>query len=320
MLIAITIIAVDKAGNISDVYRTVNPYYEDPLAEKKEETPLPENATPTEPTDAEANVTEHTTEANKEFYTIQTDSEKVFYLIIDKTGEQEKVYFLTEISERDLLNVTSDNSETLPMNSAVVESALPNDTQKTESTEKIESTEKKQEIIQATWRYLLKTGLTHASVGDLCRETKIAQSSLYYWFENKDDIWISAGRYGLSKVVDALFAFTLAHTSKVRTYFDLLLDEVEKYKYELRLAIQITTSPIFGKRMRDKSKDFRLLYENYAEKIIKIFNCTHDQAEIFIYSIIAFVIDYALWDDRDKTQMLLDNLYNRIVDRLQLEI
>ena len=136
-----TIQAVDKAGNISDVYRTVNPYYEDPLAEKKEETPLPESATPTEPTDAEANVTEHTTEAEKEFYTIQTDSEKVFYLIIDKTGEQEKVYFLTEISERDLLNVTSDNSETLPMNSAVVESALPNEIPKTESTEKIENTE-----------------------------------------------------------------------------------------------------------------------------------------------------------------------------------
>ena len=136
-----TIQAVDRVGNISDVYRTVNPYYEDLLAEKKEETLLPESAIPTEPTDAEADVTEHTTEAEKEFYTIQTDSEKVFYLIIDKTGEQEKVYFLTEISERDLLNVTSDNSETLPMNSAVVESALPNNTIKEESKENTESKE-----------------------------------------------------------------------------------------------------------------------------------------------------------------------------------
>ena len=136
-----TIQAVDKAGNISDVYRITNPYYVDPLAEKKEESPLPESATPTGPTDAEADVTEHSTEAEKEFYTIQTESEKVFYLIIDKTGEQEKVYFLTEVSERDLLNVTSDNCETLPMNSAVVESALPNDIPKTETTENVENTE-----------------------------------------------------------------------------------------------------------------------------------------------------------------------------------
>ena len=179
--------------------------------------------------------------------------------------------------------------------------------------------DKKKAIIKTTWEYLLKTGLTNASIGDLCRDEKLAQSSLYYWFENKDDIWISAGKYGLSKVVDALLTFTFNHTSDIRKYFDTLLDEVEKYKYELRLALQITTSPIFGKRMRDKSKDFRLLYERYANELISIFDCTYEQAEIFIYSIIAFVIDYAIWDDGDKTQMLLENLYGRIVNILHIE-
>lgn len=77
--------------------------------------------------------------------------------------------------------------------------------------------------------------------------------------------------------------FTLEHTTDIRKYFDTLLDEVEKYKYELRLAIQITTSPVFGERMRDKSKDFRLWYEKYAGKLIEIFGCTYEQAETFIY-------------------------------------
>ena len=49
-------------------------------------------------------------EQGKEFYTIQTASDKVFYLIIDRDGEEEMVYFLTEITENDLLNTTSDNS------------------------------------------------------------------------------------------------------------------------------------------------------------------------------------------------------------------
>lgn len=179
--------------------------------------------------------------------------------------------------------------------------------------------DKRKAIITDTWNYLLKTGLANASVGDLCREAKLAQSSLYYWFENKDDIWISAGKYGLSKVVDALFTFTLNHTEDVRKYFDTLLEEVEKYKYELRLALQITTSPVFGERMREKSKDFRLLYEKYAEKIIGIFECTHDQAEVFIYSIIAYVIDYVIWDDGEKTQMLLENLYARIIEKIDIK-
>ena len=179
--------------------------------------------------------------------------------------------------------------------------------------------DKRMAIITTTWDYLLRTGLTNASIGDLCREAKLAQSSLYYWFENKDDIWISAGKYGTSKVVDALLSFTLDHIDDIRKYFVTLLDEVEKYKHELRLAIQITTNPTFGKRMRDKAKDFRLWYEKYADKLIEIFGCTYLQAETFIYSIISYVIDYAIWDDRDKTQMLLDNLHGRIINILDIE-
>jgi hypothetical protein len=68
---------------------------------------------------------EQTSDKGKEFYTIQTASEKVFYLVIDRDGEDEKVYFLTEVSENDLLNTTTDNSETLPKNSAALESAIP---------------------------------------------------------------------------------------------------------------------------------------------------------------------------------------------------
>ncbi|MBE7025138.1 MAG: TetR/AcrR family transcriptional regulator [Ruminococcaceae bacterium] len=177
--------------------------------------------------------------------------------------------------------------------------------------------DKKKLIITATWKYLLKIGLANASIGDLCREEKLAQSSLYYWFENKDDIWISAGKYGLAKVVDALMSFTLEHVNDIRKYFDTLLDEVEKYKYELRLAVQITTSPVFGERMREKSKDFTFWYDKYAGELNRIFGCTKLQAEIFIYSVIADVIDYAIWDDRDKTQMLLDNLCARTVNLLQ---
>ena len=121
-----TVQAMDMAGNMSDVYRVKNIYYRTE-ADDDEESTLPEDAKPTDPTDAKADVTEHDDGSKKEFYTIQTDSEKVFYLIIDKSGENEQVYFLTEISERDLLNVTSDTKQTLPQNNAVIESAIPDD-------------------------------------------------------------------------------------------------------------------------------------------------------------------------------------------------
>ena len=161
-----TISAMDNAGNMSEVYKTKNPYYKDP-ADESDENPtkqLPANAEATKPGNATGTVTEHTrtdgdgntvpqtpeeqkkqefakadaeekaesgdtekeqSKQGKEFYTIQTASEKVFYLIIDRDGEEEMVYFLTEVTENDLLNVTADNSETLPKNSAALESAIP---------------------------------------------------------------------------------------------------------------------------------------------------------------------------------------------------
>ena len=140
-----TIQAVDYAGNQSNRYKLENPYYskEKEDDEKSMAEQLPTDAIPSNPSDAVAYVTEHiklrsisdksmeiqedkeSIENSKEFYTIRTKTDKVFYLIIDRVGNKETVYFLTEISENDLLNVTSDNREVLPQNSVALESAIP---------------------------------------------------------------------------------------------------------------------------------------------------------------------------------------------------
>lgn len=134
--------AVDKAGNISDQYSIENPYYIDPKKQEKssepnQETPiqLPIRAEATKPTEAKATViNESQSPTNKQaahmggeekltgksFYTIQTKSEKIFYLVIDNEKEQDNVYFLTEASENDLLNFTGTTAQTIPQNGATV--------------------------------------------------------------------------------------------------------------------------------------------------------------------------------------------------------
>lgn len=115
---------------------------------------LPSDAAPSKPTSATGTVTEHTesnasettpndsdtaqagantpsasNEKGKEFYTITTKGDKVFYLIVDKDKTSDNVYLLTEVGENDLLNFTDSNTVTLPQNSAVTESALPDNTE-----------------------------------------------------------------------------------------------------------------------------------------------------------------------------------------------
>ena len=154
----IEITATDTAGNTSDKYSMQNPYYEwavkqaiaqsadansnnatttTPTGEEQQvNSPLPQDAKPSEPTTSTGTVEDRTvtgieqeladqnetvdkissttTAAGKEFYTISTKSGKVFYLIIDNEQSQDNVYFLTEVDEQDLMNFTLSDTVTLP--------------------------------------------------------------------------------------------------------------------------------------------------------------------------------------------------------------
>lgn len=122
-----TVTALDNAGNLSDEYLIQNPYFE---KEENYASELPSDASPSGETEAKADVTEYTEVKGddgsvKVFYTFETENGKVFYLIINRTQNGEEVHFLTDVSENDLLNTTSDNSEVLPKNSAALSSGLP---------------------------------------------------------------------------------------------------------------------------------------------------------------------------------------------------
>lgn len=103
---------------------------------KSETSPLPQDAQASEPTQARGTVEERTVtgiekelaqsgesaesvtqtavDGTKEFYTISTKSGKVFYLVVDNSKSQDNVYFLTEVSDKDLMNFTLSDTVTLP--------------------------------------------------------------------------------------------------------------------------------------------------------------------------------------------------------------
>lgn len=134
--------AIDTAGNASSVYKVLNPYFDDNPTDNDDKglSTLPEDGSKSDPSGAKALVLSHaktdsygnliagTAETygeevidGKDFYTIKAESGKIFYLIIDRKNGDETVYFLTEVSENDLLNVTDGEGNTLTKNSASLE-------------------------------------------------------------------------------------------------------------------------------------------------------------------------------------------------------
>jgi len=74
-----------------------------------ETTPEPNPFTPA----GTGTVIDNATDADgKEFYTIMTPNENVFYLIIDRQRETENVYFLNAVTERDLMALAEVSGDT----------------------------------------------------------------------------------------------------------------------------------------------------------------------------------------------------------------
>ena len=64
-------------------------------------------------------------ENGKEFFTIKTPSENVFYLIVDRERESENVYFLNTVTESDLMALAEKDGTSAGNTSAVPEPSAP---------------------------------------------------------------------------------------------------------------------------------------------------------------------------------------------------
>ncbi|MBV7276107.1 DUF4366 domain-containing protein [Clostridium sp. PL3] len=66
-----------------------------------------------------------TDEDGKQFYTITTADENVFYLVIDLQRETDNVYFLNAVTEKDLLALAEKSEDTVENETAVVSTPEP---------------------------------------------------------------------------------------------------------------------------------------------------------------------------------------------------
>ena len=120
--------ATDFAGNKSKEVQVKNPYYVKPTPAPAQPTEAPapqptESAVPESkpftPAGSATTVDNATDGDGKEFFTITTLDENIFYLIIDRQRETENVYFLNAVTEEDLLALAQKKDGGTPGESAV---------------------------------------------------------------------------------------------------------------------------------------------------------------------------------------------------------
>lgn len=174
-------------------------------------------------------------------------------------------------------------------------------------------------FLEPSFRFLVKNGLENTSVRDLCRVMGVSSGNIYYWFKDKEDIYISVIMYGLERTASALFRKLFDKIDNLQEFFETFIDEIDCFSTELRLCFQAVCSPIYGGRLREQGNNFKGVYEKYISHMAKALNCSTDLIRPVIYKIISILVDYVLWEDRETSLMLLKDVYETMLMKLEIE-
>ena len=174
----------------------------------------------------------------------------------------------------------------------------------------------KEKLVTTAFEYLVENGLENSSIRDLCKAIGISTGSMYYWFDGKESVYITAVKYGINKVSSALFQYALDTMQSPRRFFKGYLSEIDKYKKEFRLILQVAASPVYGHTVRTSAVDFKVIYDKYIEKLSDIIGCTSMELVPIIYNLISILTDYVIWEDKEASVMQVEFLYESL-DRIR---
>ena len=177
----------------------------------------------------------------------------------------------------------------------------------------------KSELSEKVFLYLVKYGLENITIREMCKQTGIVQGTLYYWFSDKTSIVCEAAQYGLKTVADEIFEYVFASINDLRGFFSNCLDEISRYKKELRFVYQLAASPVYGDKIRSTGNDFHFIYDKYTQRLSALLNCDEQLLKPLVYLFISAVLDYVIWDEKEKSQMQLDFIYSALPEIMRAQ-
>ncbi len=166
----------------------------------------------------------------------------------------------------------------------------------------------KQKILEGTFDFLIKNGLENATIRDICDHIGYSRGAVTRYYEYKKDIICAAAEYGLRRISDKVFTNFYKDASDIDTFFGTCLNYIDDVKDELRFIYQVASSPVYGEMMHNSTFRFRRSYDDYAKKLAEMSGGSFEDIQPIIYSFAATIVDYAIWQDKEETQVQLNYL------------
>lgn len=170
------------------------------------------------------------------------------------------------------------------------------------------------DILKSSFEYLSKSGLENISMRDLCKGIGISIGSVYYWFENKEQLIAETAEYGLLKVSDDIFSHVLMALDDIHSSFEICMEKIEEHHESLRYIYQLACSPVYCDLLRKMCANLEPVYHEYAIKLSKELGISVDKAMPLVYLFVSAVLDFAVWGNKEQTVVQLDYLYKCFVE------
>lgn len=162
-------------------------------------------------------------------------------------------------------------------------------------------------------------GLENTTIRILCRETGTVQGTLYYWFDDKTSIVCDAARYGMKVITDGIFKYISANKSDLNSLCYDFLDEVSRYKKELRFLYQVAASPVYGEKIREAKKELSHIYYKYVCRLSERINCDEQMLKSVFDLFISAAVNCVIWDEKEKSKMQLEFIYSALPEIMRAQ-
>ena len=171
-----------------------------------------------------------------------------------------------------------------------------------------------EQVLKKCFDCLVLFGLERTSMRDFCLATKLSTSSLYYRFEDKDEIVLESAYFGLTNITKELFWAAVVKIKNYTELFDSILSNVELRKARIRLIYQIATSPQYGDAFRKKASHIANVYATYTDMISEHIGCSSSDLQPYVNLFIASIREYIVWENKERLAQELKHIYAALTE------
>ena len=171
----------------------------------------------------------------------------------------------------------------------------------------------KELVLKNCFECMVKNGIEETSIREFSKATGMTASSLYYWFNNKDEIVLEATEYGIRVIIDQFFDFAMQHVKNVEKMCFEIQEKAKNYQTSLKTVFQVVASPKYGLKMAEVSEHISILFDVYAKKISGQLDMPYAKARTMIDLFISAVEDGVLWGQWDKLSKEIEFLLSMTV-------